>query len=35
MKRILIYGDSNVNGRNFITATTIPEDKLWPGILKT
>ena len=35
MKRILIYGDSNVNGRNFITATTIPEDKQWPGILKT
>ena len=33
MKKILIYGDSNVNGRNFITTASIPEDMQWSGLL--
>lgn len=33
MKKILIYGDSNVWGDNFYTKERIPDDKQWPNIL--
>lgn len=35
MKKILIYGDSNVWGDNFITGKRIPDDKQWVNILKS
>lgn len=35
MKKILIYGDSNVWGDNFYTGKRIPDDKQWPNILKS
>ncbi len=34
MKNILIYGDSNTWGDNFITGIRIPFDKRWPNILQ-
>lgn len=34
MKKVLIYGDSNVWGDNFITRKRIPDDKQWVNILK-
>lgn len=34
MKKILIYGDSNVWGDNFITRKRIPDDKQWVNILQ-
>lgn len=34
MKKVLIYGDSNVWGDNFITGVRIPDDKQWPIILQ-
>ena len=34
MKKILIYGDSNVWGDNFITGIRIPDDKQWVNILQ-
>ena len=34
MKKILIYGDSNTWGDNFITGERIPDDKQWPHILE-
>ena len=34
MKKILIYGDSNVWGDNFITGKRIPDDKQWVNILR-
>ncbi len=34
MKKILIYGDSNVWGDNFITNRRIDSDKQWPVILQ-
>lgn len=34
MKKILIYGDSNVWGDNFFTGVRIPDDKQWVNILK-
>lgn len=34
MKKILIYGDSNVWGDNFITGIRIPFEKQWPNILE-
>lgn len=34
MKKILIYGDSNVWGDNFITGVRIPDAKQWPNILQ-
>lgn len=34
MKKILIFGDSNTWGDNFITKMRIPEDKQWVNILK-
>lgn len=33
-KKILIYGDSNVWGDNFLTNTRIPDNKQWVNILK-
>lgn len=33
MKRILIYGDSNVWGDNFILGERIPHEKQWVNIL--
>ena len=33
MKKILIYGDSNAWGDNFITGIRIPDEKQWPNIL--
>lgn len=33
-KKILIYGDSNVWGDNFLTNTRIPDIKQWSNILK-
>lgn len=33
MKKILIYGDSNTWGDNFITGIRIPDEKQWPNIL--
>ena len=35
MKKILIYGDSNVWGDNFLTGIRIPDDKQWVNILQT
>ena len=35
MKNILIYGDSNTWGDNFITGERIPEEKQWVNILRT
>ena len=35
MKKILIYGDSNTWGDNFITGERIPEEKHWVNILRT
>lgn len=34
MKKILIYGDSNVWGDNFFTGVRIPDEKQWPNILQ-
>lgn len=34
MKKILIYGDSNVWGDNFFTGIRIPDEKQWPNILQ-
>lgn len=34
MKKILIYGDSNVWGDNFFTGERIPDDKQWVNILR-
>lgn len=34
MKKILVYGDSNVWGDNFLTGKRIPYDKQWVNILK-
>ena len=34
MKKVLIYGDSNVWGDNFITGKRIPDDKQWVNILQ-
>lgn len=34
MKNILIYGDSNVWGDNFITGCRIPKEKQWVNILR-
>lgn len=33
MKKILIYGDSNTWGDNFLTGKRIPDEKQWPNIL--
>lgn len=33
MKKVLIYGDSNVWGDNFITGKRIPDEKQWSNIL--
>ena len=35
MKKIVIYGDSNTWGDNFITGERIPEEKQWVNILRT
>lgn len=35
MEKILIYGDSNTWGDNFITGERIPEEKQWVNILRT
>lgn len=34
MKKILIYGDSNVWGDNFFTGVRIPDERQWPNILQ-
>lgn len=34
MKKILVYGDSNVWGDNFLTGERIPDDKQWINILR-
>lgn len=34
MKKILIYGDSNVWGDNFLTGQRIPDEKQWVNILR-
>lgn len=34
MKKILIYGDSNTWGDNFLTGERIPEEKQWVNILR-
>ena len=34
MKKILIYGDSNVWGDNFLTGIRIPDEKQWVNILQ-
>lgn len=34
MKKILIYGDSNTWGDNFVTRTRIPDENQWPNILQ-
>lgn len=34
MKKILVYGDSNTWGDNFITGKRIPDDKQWVNILR-
>lgn len=34
MKKVLIYGDSNTWGDNFILGKRIPDDKQWPNILQ-
>ena len=33
MSKILIYGDSNTWGDNFLTGKRIPDEKQWPNIL--
>ena len=35
MKKILVYGDSNVWGDNFITGIRIPDNKQWVNILQS
>ena len=34
MKKILVYGDSNTWGDNFIEGSRIPDDKQWVNILR-
>lgn len=34
MQKILIYGDSNVWGDNFLTGVRIPDEQQWPNILQ-
>ncbi len=34
MQKVLVYGDSNTWGDNFITKTRIPEEKQWVNILR-
>ena len=34
MKKILVYGDSNTWGDNFITGQRIPDEKQWVNILR-
>ncbi len=34
MEKILIYGDSNTWGDNFIEGKRIPDEKQWPNILQ-
>ena len=34
MKKILVYGDSNTWGDNFLTRRRIPDDKQWCNILQ-
>lgn len=34
MKKILVYGDSNTWGDNFITGMRIPDDRQWVNILR-
>ena len=34
MKKILIYGDSNTWGDNFLTNQRIPDDNQWPNLLQ-
>ena len=34
MKKILIYGDSNTWGDNFILGKRIPDEKQWANILQ-
>lgn len=34
MKKVLVYGDSNVWGDNFLTGIRIPDDKQWVKILQ-
>ena len=34
MKNVLLYGDSNIWGDNFITGCRIPLEKQWAYILK-
>ena len=34
MNKVLVYGDSNVWGDNFITGERIPDDKQWVKILQ-
>ena len=34
VKKVLIYGDSNTWGDNFITGKRIPDEKQWVNILK-
>ena len=34
MKKVLIYGDSNVWGDNFLTGERISDDKQWVKILQ-
>ena len=34
MQKILVYGDSNTWGDNFITGKRIPEEKQWVNILR-
>jgi len=34
MKKVLIYGDSNVWGDNFFTGVRIPDDEQWANILQ-
>lgn len=33
MKKVLVYGDSNTWGDNFLTGERIPDDKQWVNIL--
>lgn len=35
MKKVLIYGDSNTWGDNFLTGVRIPDDKQWVNILQS
>lgn len=34
MKKVLIYGDSNTWGDNFILGKRIPDENQWPNILQ-